>query len=136
MQNRFAVTFGTLSICPRSLFHFYIVSILRKLDKTSWTYSSMLHNIYTPVTYWNQVTAPVIFRQWYNRIDQTVLLGALPFRSQYTEQVEARWNIGLIFYDLVIVFLVTTHWFSLTLIVWGEGQDRPCDAIFSETSPC
>ena len=41
---------------------------------------------YFPGIVWNTVTWDWKNYQWYNRIDNTVVLGALPFRSQ-TEEV-------------------------------------------------
>lgn len=40
---------------------------------------------YFPGIAWNTVSWRWRKRQWYNRIDNTVVLGALPFRSQAEE---------------------------------------------------
>ena len=43
IQTREYVVSGKqITACPRNLAHFYIVNILRKLDKTSWTYRKRL----------------------------------------------------------------------------------------------
>ena len=41
--------------------------------------------LYFPGIAWNTVSWRWRKRQWYNRIDNTVVLGALPFRSQAEE---------------------------------------------------
>ena len=46
--------------------------------------------IYFPGVTWNTVSWRWRNYQWYNRIDNTVVLGALPFRSQ-TEEVRKYW---------------------------------------------
>jgi len=49
--------------------------------------SSVLARIlFYPTLAYNVVMEKVTSRQWFNRVDQTVILGALPFRSM-TEEV-------------------------------------------------
>ena len=49
--------------------------------------------LYFPGVAWNTVSWRWRKYQWYNRIDNTIVLGALPFRSQ-AEEVR-KYNIGL-----------------------------------------
>ena len=43
--------------------------------------------LFFPTLGYNVVMERLAFRDWYNRIDDNVVLGALPFRSQ-TQQVQ------------------------------------------------
>lgn len=56
----------------------------------NWIYGSLLHRIVAQLMYFPTILR-LMFREgpkskWYNRVDDTVLLGALPFRS-HTKQV-------------------------------------------------
>lgn len=54
-----------------------------------WFWSSMLHKLISRVIYFPSVLRMSLMvgpeRRWYDRVDDTVLLGALPFRSQTKE---------------------------------------------------
>lgn len=56
----------------------------------NWIYGSLLHRIVARLLYFPTVLRLMIREgpqsKWYNRVDDTVLLGALPFRN-HTKQV-------------------------------------------------
>lgn len=57
-----------------------------------WFWGSMLHKLIARLNYFPSILRMTLLegpnRQWYNRIDETVILGALPFRSQTKEVSE------------------------------------------------
>ncbi|XP_051988222.1 phosphatidylglycerophosphatase and protein-tyrosine phosphatase 1 [Xyrauchen texanus] len=52
--------------------------------------------VFYPTLAYNVVMEKVSTRQWYNRVDQTVILGALPFRSMTEELVQKEKVRGVI----------------------------------------
>lgn len=48
--------------------------------------SVLARTLFYPTLAYNAVMEKITSRQWYNRVDPTVILGALPFRSM-TEEV-------------------------------------------------
>lgn len=89
------------------------------VDKLRGELSKMFARVtFLPTLAYNIAMERVSARQWYNRIDQTVLLGALPFRSQYTEQMIKEEKIGGVVsmnedYELAIFSHQTPGWKTL-----------------------
>lgn len=58
-----------------------------------------------PSLFYNVIMEKVTNRNWYDRIDDTVILGALPFRNM-TKQVSLR---VILFYNKVCIFEISTE---------------------------
>lgn len=48
--------------------------------------------LFYPTLTYNVLMEKVSSRRWFDRVDQTVILGALPFRSMTTLVTGAGWN--------------------------------------------
>jgi len=73
---------------------------------------------FLPTLAYNIAMERVSARRWYDRIDQTVILGALPFRSQYTEKMVKGESIGGVVsmnedYELALFSHQTEGWKKL-----------------------
>lgn len=73
---------------------------------------------FLPTLAYNIAMERVSARQWYDRIDTTVLLGALPFRSNYTQEMVAEESIGGVVsmnedYELALFSHQTPGWKKL-----------------------
>jgi len=73
---------------------------------------------FLPTLAYNVAMERVSARRWYDRIDGSVLLGALPFRSQYTEEMVKKEQIGGVVsmnedYELALFSHQTTGWNKL-----------------------
>ena len=66
-----------------------------------WIHGTMFHRVLARILYFSSIAKmsarsrwkPNSAKQWYNRIDETVILGALPFRSQ-TKEVKKREGVA------------------------------------------
>ena len=74
-----------------------------------------------PTLLYNVVLEKVSSRQWYNRIDDTVLLGALPFRS-LTKQVHSQLHFSLTLWhhcsNMNALFTITA-----IVVPWNKGLE-------------
>lgn len=55
--------------------------------------SVLARTLFYPTLAYNVVMEKITSRQWYNRVDPTVILGALPFRSMTEEVIFAIYSI-------------------------------------------
>jgi len=73
---------------------------------------------FLPTLAYNVAMERVSSRRWYDRIDPTVILGALPFRSEYTKQMIQQEKIGGVVsmnedYELALFSHQTAGWKNL-----------------------
>lgn len=63
---------------------------ISKVSEKSYSMSGALARIlFYPTLAYNVIMEKITTRQWYNRVDQTVILGALPFKSM-TDEVSSQ----------------------------------------------
>lgn len=64
-----------------------VVTVTNKVSEKGYNMSGALARLlFYPTLAYNVIMEKITSRQWYNRVDQTVILGALPFKSM-TEEV-------------------------------------------------
>jgi len=73
---------------------------------------------FLPTLAYNVAMERVSSRRWYDRIDQTVVLGAMPFRSDFTAEMIQKEKIGGVVsmnedYELALFSYQTTGWNKL-----------------------
>jgi len=109
------------------------------LDKITCELNRMFARVtFLPTLAYNIAMERVSARRWYDRIDRTVILGALPFRSQYTEKMVQAERIGGVVsmnedYELALFSHQTPGWnkigvdflqLSTTDIFQAPNQDK------------
>jgi len=73
---------------------------------------------FLPTLTYNLVMERLSSREWWSRIDSSVILGAIPFRSSYTKELVQRENIKAVIalnesYELSLCSLGATGWAAL-----------------------
>ena len=83
---------GVVSLASENMSLFFVLAnffrVCADLVRV-WFWSSMLHKLISRALYFPSILRMSLMvgpeRRWYDRVDSTVLLGALPFRSQTKE---------------------------------------------------
>ena len=83
---------GVVSLASENMSLFFVLAnffrVCADLVRV-WFWSSMLHKLISRALYFPSILRMSLMvgpeRRWYDRVDSTILLGALPFRSQTKE---------------------------------------------------
>ena len=79
--------------------------------------------VFYPTLLYNVAMEKIVGRHWFDRIDETVILGALPFRS-ITEQVGSYLYITTVIDNPVFFTVLFFHDIVTSIISWYHKHDE------------